>query len=60
MDEDLILDIPLVDNKNRKENKCFNCDANDLVKRELSDFNVDLVYIGPHIIQDNILMHIIY
>ena len=47
MDEDLILDIPLVDNKNRKENKCFNCDANELVKNELLNFNVDLVYIDP-------------
>lgn len=41
----LEIDIPNVSNCNNKGNKCYNEDANQLVRR--NDFNVDLVYIDP-------------
>ena len=41
----LEIDIPNVSNCNNKGNKCYNEDANQLVRRK--DFNVDLVYIDP-------------
>lgn len=40
---EIIFDIPEVDNKNNKYNKCFNMDANELVKI----IKPDLVYIDP-------------
>ena len=41
----LILDIPDVSNKNNKMNKCYNMDANELVKRRM--FKIDLCYLDP-------------
>lgn len=47
MDIDMILDIPMVDNENNKNNKCYNLDANELVVDKKINFNADLVYIDP-------------
>lgn len=47
MDEEMIIDIPLVDNNNNKNNKCYNLDANELVRNKKIRFKADLVYIDP-------------
>lgn len=41
--DNLILDFPDIQNINNKKNKCYNMDANELVKK----ISVDLVYIDP-------------
>ena len=41
----LKIDMPNIANNNNRGNKCYNEDANHLVRRK--DFNVDLVYIDP-------------
>lgn len=45
LSESLLIDLPKIFNDNNKGNKCYNEDANHLVKRK--DFNVDLVYVDP-------------
>ena len=42
-EKSLELYVPLATNQNNKENKCFNCDANQLVK----NITADIIYIDP-------------
>ena len=45
LNKNLEIDIPRIINENNKKNKCYNEDANELVKKK--DFYADLVYIDP-------------